>query len=54
MASLNIPFLVLSRSNFEFESNDSCYSGIVNQSDAVEGSYVPPREEDCILAISDT
>lgn len=30
MASLNLPFLILTESNFEFESTDECSSAIVD------------------------
>ena len=46
MASLNIPFLVFSRSNFEFESDDSCHSGIINPTEVVESALDNSKDEE--------
>ena len=44
MASLNIPFLVFSRSNFVFESDESCYA---------TSQHIPEENEESLLIISD-
>ena len=36
MASLNAPFLMFSRSSFVFESNNTCYTGIITENDIEE------------------
>ena len=53
MASLNIPFLVFSRSNFVFETNNSCYTGIITDTDIEENDTYEPEKEDSVLIISD-
>ena len=53
MASLNVPFLVFSRSNFVFESNNTCYTGIITETDIEENETYVPEKEDTILIISD-
>lgn len=54
MASLNIPFLVFSRSNFVFESNNDCYTGIISQGDRDESNAFSTEDEKSILVVSDT
>lgn len=53
MASLNIPFLIFSRSNFVFESDDNCYTGLINQADRDESNFVEGEDDDSLLVISD-
>lgn len=53
MASLNIPFLIFSRSNFVFETNNSCYTGIITDTDIEENDTYEPEKEDSVLIISD-
>lgn len=54
MASLNIPFLVFSRSNFVFESNNDCYTGIISQGEKDESNAFPTENEESIMVVSDT
>lgn len=53
MASLNIPFLVFSRSNFMFESDETWYSGLIHQADSEEEKRYEVKSEEPIMAISD-
>ena len=42
MASLNVPFLMFSRTNFVFESKNTCYTWIITETDIEEiVTYVP-------------
>ena len=53
MASLNIPFLVFSRSNFVFESDESCYTSIITSTTVDEDQQIADGTVDTTLTISD-
>lgn len=53
MASLNIPFLVFSRSNFVFESDDSCYSGLITGIEDESNFAGGPDRDESILVNTD-